>query len=106
MSFGVSAWRSITQSSSWRARAAAMSKLIVAPPSRYGAALQLARLRLARGSRPSAPPLAGSWGDDLQRRLDAIEGRHDVRAGDSVADGAERLAGDAHALGARRGPGA
>src|SRR5262249_7122364 len=44
---------------------------IVAPPARCGAALQLARLRLARGSRSSAPPLAGSSGAELDGRAAA-----------------------------------
>src|SRR5262249_24939799 len=54
-------------------RPASISTFIVAPPARSGSALQLRwvfvtrcrarrlRLRLARGSRFSSPPLAGSW---------------------------------------------
>src|SRR5215470_16663033 len=46
------------------------ARLIAAPAARFGSALQLARLRLARGSRDSSPPRAASW---LLRRDDELD---------------------------------
>src|SRR5262249_61253218 len=79
---------------------ASARRLMVAPPSRSGAALRVARLRLAPGSRASAPPLAGSWLH--QRPLDrgelrlqprdepALVGRDDAAAAPHGLVGADR----------------
>src|SRR5262249_62115741 len=56
--------------------------LIVVPPARFGSALRLARLRLARGSRWSSPSLAGS----SQRRPRQGLERRAQRVGDDALD--------------------